>query len=198
MNKKVKQFLSHPFVINIGVAFLIVIVFVIGTLFWLDSYTRHGEKIMVPDLQGLDEKAAQQLLKEKKLKYEIIDSIFIKKRKPGTVKEQNPEAGAIVKEERKVYLTIYAYSPRKIVLPDLRDMSLRQAESIITSLGLKIGGYEAVPSEYKDLVKDVKYENKIVTPGTRITEGASIIIRVGKGQSIETSTDESLQDNLWD
>jgi len=198
MNKKVKQFLSNPYVKNIGAALLIVIILAVGALFWLDSYTRHGETITVPNLYGLDQKAAEEVLKEKNLKYEIIDSVFVKKKKPGSVKEQNPEAGAVVKEERKIYLTIYANSPRKVTLPDVRDMSLRQAEAILISVGLKIGSYESVPSEYKDLVKNVKYENKIVTPGTRITEGASIIICVGKGLSNEISNDDEIIDDPWD
>lgn len=199
MNKKVKQLLTNPLVINICAAFLIVIVLSIGALFWLDSYTKHGEKILVPDLYGLDESAAKQLLTEKKLRYEIIDSVFVKRKKPGSVKEQNPEAGFFVKEGRTIYLTVYAGNPRKVVLPDLRDMSLRQAEAIIISVGLKIGGHELVPSEYKDLVKNIKYENKFISPGMRIPEGASVTICVGKGLSNIITDDEIIdEENLWD
>ena len=193
MKKKTKKFLTNPFFINIGIALLILIIFFIGAFLWLDSYTNHGERIIVPDLQGLNEKAAAKLLEDKELKYEIIDSVFVKNKQHGTVKEQNPEAGSGVKKERTIYLTIYSHSPRKIVLPDLRDVSLRQAEAIISTSGLKVGSYEYVPSEYKNLVQDVKYGNMIVAPGTRITEGASVVLVVGRGLSNEMVTVVSLR-----
>jgi len=187
MNKNLKKILTNPFLISISAVILLLIGLFFGTLRWLDSYTNHGKEIFVPDLRGLDEEETEKILTSKKLGYEIIDSIFVKGEKAGTIMEQNPEAGARVKEERKIYLIINARSPRQVVLPDLRDVSLRQAEAIITSLGLKVGSYEYVPSEYKDLIQNVKYENRIAAPGARITEGASITLMVGKGLSNETT-----------
>ncbi len=159
----------------------------------MNGYTNHGEEIIVPDLHGLDEKESGKMLADKKLLYEIIDSIFVKGEKAGAVMEQTPEAGARVKEDRTIYLVINARSPRQVVLPDLRDVSLRQAEAIITSIGLKVGEYEYVPSEYKDLIQDVKYNKKVVKPGTRITDGATVTLLVGKGLSDETTTVISLR-----
>jgi beta-lactam-binding protein with PASTA domain len=193
MNKNLKRFLINPFSISIVAVILLLIVLFFGTLRWLDSYTNHGKEIFVPDLQGLDEEEAGKILASKKLGYEIIDSIFVKGKKAGTVMEQNPEAGARVKEERKIYLIINARLPRQVVLPDLRDVSLRHAEAMITSLGLKVGNYEYVPSEYKNLVQNVKYENRIALPGTRITEGSSVTLLVGRGLSNETTTLTSLR-----
>ena len=193
MNKNLKRFLTNSYFISIVAVILLLIVLFFGTLQWLSSYTNHGKEIFVPDLQGLDEQEAEKILTGKKLGYEIIDSIFVKGEKAGTIMEQNPEAGSRVKEERKIYLIINARSPRKVILPDLRDVSLRQAEGMLTSMGLKVGNYEYVPSEYKDLVQDVKYENRIAVPGTRITEGASVTLMVGKGLSHETTTVLSLR-----
>ncbi len=193
MNKTLKRFLTNPIIISIIAAIFILLVLFFGSLHWLDNYTNHGEEIIVPDLKGLNEEEAGKILASKKLEYEIIDSIFVKGEKAGAIMEQTPEAGSTVKEERKIYLLINARSPRQIVLPDLRDVSLRQAEAIIASIGLKIGEYEYVPSEYKDLVQDVKYGNRIAAPGTRITEGASIALLVGKGLSDETTIVVSLR-----
>ena len=193
MDRK-KRFFINPFFISFIAVILLLTALFFGALYWLDSYTNHGKVIFVPDLQGLNEQEAEKVLAGKNLKYEIIDSIFVKGKKAGVIMEQTPEAGSIVKEERKIYLVINACSPRKIVLPDLRDVSLRQAEAIITSMGLKTGNYEYVPSEYKDLVQDVKYENRIAAPGTRITEGASVTLLVGKGLSNETMTVMSLRE----
>jgi len=193
---RTKQFFTNPFFISAVAVIVLLIVLFWGAFRWLDSYTNHGKLIIVPDLYGLSEQEAEQILthKDKNLRYEIIDSIFVKGKKAGAIMEQNPEAGSIVKKERKIYLIINARSPRKVILPDLRDVSLRQAEAIITSMGLKIGDYEYVPSEYKDLVQDVKYGNRIAAPGTRITEGASVTLLVGKGLSNETTIVVSLRE----
>lgn len=185
MNKTVKKILVNPFVISILVAILILIGLFFGSLRWLDGYTNHGKEIIVPDLKGLEEVEAEKILTDKNLQYEIIDSIFVRGRKPGSIAEQNPEAGANVKEERTIYLIINAFSPRKIILPDIRDLSLRQAEAMIKSVGLKIKDYEFVPSEYKNLVQDVKYDSVVILPGSRITEGASVTLLVGEGLSDE-------------
>ena len=193
MNKNLKRFLINPFFISIVAAIFLLLIFFFGSLRWLNSYTNHGKEIIVPDLQGLGEQEAGKILTAKKLEYEIIDSIFVKGKKAGTIMEQTPEAGSAVKEERKVYLIINARSPRQVILPDLRDVSLRQAEAIINSVGLKVDNYEYVPSEYKDLIQDVKYENRIAAPGTRITEGAPVTLLVGKGLSNETTTVVSLR-----
>lgn len=193
MNKNLRRFLINPFFISIVAAIFLLLILFFGSLRWLNSYTNHGKEIIVPDLQGLGEQEAGKILTAKKLEYEIIDSIFVKGKKAGAIMEQTPEAGSAVKEERKIYLIINARSPRQIVLPDLRDVSLRQAEAVITSIGLKVGNYEYVPSEYKDLIQDVKYENRIAAPGTRITEGASVTLLVGKGLSNETTTVVSLR-----
>jgi beta-lactam-binding protein with PASTA domain len=187
MNKNIKKILTNPFLISIFAVILLSVGLFFGTLRWLGSYTNHGKEIFVPDLRGLNEEETGRILTSKKLRYEIIDSIFVRGEKAGVVMEQNPEAGARVKEDRKIYLIINARSPRKVILPDLRDVSLRQAEAIIISLGLKVGGYEYVPSEYKNLIQNVKYGDLIAPPGTRITEGASVILMVGQGLSSETT-----------
>ena len=194
MNKNFKKIFANRLFINVVALIFLLVALFFGTLTWLKSYTNHGKEIFVPDLQGLDEQETEKMLSAKKLKYEIIDSVFVKGKKAGIVMEQTPEAGSVVKEDRTIYLIINACSPRKIVLPDLRDFSVRHAEAMIRSLGLKIGEYEYVPSEYKDLVQDVKYENHIAVPGTRITEGSTVILLVGKGLSDEMTTVASFRE----
>lgn len=189
-----KRFFINPFTISIVIATLLLFGLFFGSLYWLDDYTNHGKEIIVPDLHGLNEQEAGGILAGNKLVYEIIDSIYVRGEKAGAVTEQTPEAGARVKEDRKIYLTINARSPRHVILPDLRDVSLRQAETIITSLGLKVGEYEYVPSEYRDLVQDIKYNDKIVKPGARIIVGSSVKLLVGKGLSDETTTVISLRE----
>ncbi|MCB0812521.1 MAG: PASTA domain-containing protein, partial [Flavobacteriales bacterium] len=61
---------------------------------------------------------------------EVIDSVHSDERPKGTVVEQDPVAGAEVKPDRKVYLVMNAMQPQMIDMPDLVDMSKRQAISV--------------------------------------------------------------------
>ncbi|MCQ2217500.1 MAG: PASTA domain-containing protein [Paludibacteraceae bacterium] len=180
-----KKILFNVFTINIALLLAVIVAAYFGTLYWIDSYTNHGQEIVVPELEGMTIDEASKMLKEKGLYCEIVDSLFVDGKKASAIVEQTPSAGAKVKAERTIYVVINTNTPRKVALPDLMDVSVRQAEAIVNSIGLKVSDYEYVPSEYKGLVEDVKYDNKIINPGTRITVGSSIVFCVGMGLSNE-------------
>lgn len=194
---KVKEILKKVFLnkytISIVAMSLIIVAGIYITLNWLDSYTRHGEEIIVPDLSGQLASDAGDMLEKKNLKYEISDSLFARKMAPGAVVEQIPEPGEKVKEGRTIYLVINARNPRQVPLPNLQDVSVRQAEAMIKSVGLVVKEFEYVPSEYKDLVQDVKFNDKTIAAGTRLDEGSSVVLIVGKGMSDEESVIMSLR-----
>lgn len=181
MNINFKKIFVNPYTISLVVAIVLVIALLIGTMSWLDTYTNHGNEIMVPDLTELKREEVAQILNESGLKCEVVDSIYVKGAKLGAVVEQIPEAGSSVKSGRTIYLIINSNSNRKVVLPDVRDVSLRQADAVITSIGLIVDSVEYVPSEYKDLVQDVKYDGRLMTAGDKIPEGSKVVLLVGRG-----------------
>ncbi|MDE6371836.1 MAG: PASTA domain-containing protein, partial [Duncaniella sp.] len=136
--------------INIG---LMIIAFVIicwlATL-WLRVWTRHGDTIPVPAVRSLSYSSAISLLEGEGLKGIVSDSIYDTRSQPGTVIEQNPKAGTIVKEGREVFLTITAFSPKMVTLPSLSDMSVRQARSILEGLEISHIGTRLVPTGLQD------------------------------------------------
>lgn len=185
MSISVKKIFLNPYTISLVALVGVVFLLIWGTLKWIDSYTNHGIELVVPDVTDLTAAEAATMLKEKNLKCEVVDSTFMKGKKLGAVVEQIPSPGSKVKENRTIYLITNSSSVRRIVLPDVREISLRQAEAMINSVGLKVENIEYVPSEYKDLVKDVKYKGKILTPGFRIPEGAPVVLLVGCGDTNE-------------
>jgi len=66
-------------------------------------------------------------------------------------------------------------------LPEISDVSYRQADAMLQSIGLSVSNVEYAPSEYKDLVTDIKFHGRSVLPGTRIPEGSSVVLVVGSG-----------------
>src|ERR1035438_8572825 len=90
---------------------------------YLDSYTKHGETITVPDLRGMTPDKLPDFLAEKHLKYIIIDSVFLAKKQKGMVVEQDPLPNEKVKENRTIYLTINKLVPTQVKFPALEDYS---------------------------------------------------------------------------
>ena len=56
---------------------------------------------------------------------------------------------------------------------------------MITSVGLIVDSVEYVPSEYKDLVQDIKSDGRLLAAGERIPEGSKVVLLVGRGAADE-------------
>lgn len=166
---------------NILKAAAILLVLIAAALLLLHFYTKHGRSEIVPKLKDLPVEDAISTINRHNLKFEIVDSVHVKEKKPGIIIEQNPAANTVVKPFRTIYLIINAKTARQIALPDLRDLSLRQAEAIAKSLGIHVSGVEYAASEYKDLILDVKYKGQSLAVGTKIPEGSSIELIAGNG-----------------
>ena len=58
------------------------------------------------------------LAKEKKLQFEVTDSVFLTDKKRGTITAQSPNPDFKVKENRKIFLTMNAFYPERVQVPD--------------------------------------------------------------------------------
>jgi len=169
--------------ILLHIGLMIIVACAIGwiSMVWLDYWTRHDSVITVPSVKSLSYPSASSLLKDNGLVSVLTDSVYDKSTRPGTVIEQNPKAGTIVKEGREIYLTINAFSPKMVTLPSLTDISVRQAKSILEGLEIRHVIEKRVPSDFKDLVLSVRYRGNRLSPGARVPVNASIELEVGEG-----------------
>jgi beta-lactam-binding protein with PASTA domain len=172
-----KLFLKNVF-LAIGIFILISILF----FFSLRFYTNHGESVEVPNLKEKKLEDAVKILNDLDLEYEVVDSTYLPGKPAGVVLEQIPAPTEKIKRYRKVFLTINSYSKPLITLPDVRDLSYRNAKATLESVGLQVVKVEYVPSEYKDLVKDVKKGRFVLAPGARVQEGSQLTLVVGGSQ----------------
>ncbi|MDD2797884.1 MAG: PASTA domain-containing protein [Bacteroidales bacterium] len=160
---------------------------VIALLIWLNIYTLHNESITVPDLRGLSVENASLILKNKNLRFEIVDSVFVKGKAPGAIVEQIPAPESNVKEGRIVFLSINGLTTKKVQVPDVRDQSSRQAEATLTAVGFEVAEIVEVSSEYKDLVVDIIYNKQKVMPGQKLPMGSKLILNIGDGMGSTNS-----------
>lgn len=189
--EKIKLFFkNHRIIAN--VILIIIVAWAICTIamFFLDSWTRHGEQVQVPSVKGLSYTEATNRLFAEDFTVEITDSIFDSTMRPGTVVEQSPIPGANVKPGRTVYLTVVAFTPKMVTVPYYLNSSLRQGRSMFEGLGFKRVDVRMVPSEYKDLVLGAHYNGLPLTPGMRIPITAKITLEVGLGYGAGGDEDE--------
>ena len=197
---------NKVFWVNLIAMPIIVIAVIFGVLHWLDTYTHHGESIIVPNINGLPLEEAGKELSKKNLELEVVDSNYVKGMPAGAVLEQKPVAGAKVKIGRTIYLTINTGEIPKVAIPDIIDnSSYRQAEARLRAMGFKLTEPEYIEGE-KDWIYGVKFNGKELTSGEKIPREAVLTLCVGddelKGDSIRTDSltiqsDKTIVDESW-
>ncbi len=178
--------------LHIGLMFLVAIVIGWLAMMWLDVWTRHDDTIVVPTVKSLTYDDATRRLSEEGLVAVLSDSVYDKSTRPGTVIDQNPKVGTVVKEGREIYLTINAFSPKMVTIPTLTDISVRQAKSILEGLEIKNIVEKRIPSEFKDLVLGVYYKGHRLSPGARVPVNATVELEVGQGVNDTIVDDDSI------
>jgi len=141
--------ISRTFLINFVILAILLIVLFIILQTSIKRYTHHGESLTVPEFKGMTIEQVDEVCKNKELQYKITDSIFIPDVPYFTVIEQTPDALSKVKVNRTIYLTISSDKPPKVKLPNIIDVTLRQAVVMIQNAGLKIGEltYKVTPEK---------------------------------------------------
>ena len=176
-----KKFLtSSIFLKHLGAAIVLMIVLIFVTMQALKVYTRHGISYPVPDFSGMFEQEALEVAKNMNILAEVVDSIYSSDAPPGVIVDQIPVAGFRVKENRVVSLTINSIMPEQVVLPQLINISIRQAMVLAENNGLQIGQITYEPSEFNDLVLKVRTGLDEIYPGKLLHKGATIDLVIGR------------------
>ena len=89
--------------------------------FGIQWYTKHGETVVVPSLVGKTKSEAIQLITDANLVPIIQDSVYSDSFPKLAITDQDPDMDRIVKENRKVYLTINSLPKPKVRMPKLID-----------------------------------------------------------------------------
>jgi len=176
-------FLSKFFLKNLGYAAIIAVGGVLILLIWMNFYTRHGQARPVPNFVGLTMEQTIKLAKKSRLRYQIIDSIYTAAVPRGCIAEQNPKPGFKVKKWRNVVLTINAFHPEMVAMPNLVNLPLRQAKALVESSGLEIGQLKYRPDISIDVVINQQYDGKDIREGDSIQKESVVDLILGKGLS---------------
>ncbi len=172
---------QKKFYIHLVIAIVLALVFLWAALFSLDRFTRHGEVYLVPDFNGMTMNEISSESYDEFFALQIIDSVYDKKAAKGTIILQHPLPGSKVKKGRHIFLTIVSEMPENIMMPNLKNLSVRQALVTMESIGLEVGTLEYVEYFARNAVVDQVIADEPVEPGTEVVKGTTIDLMVGKG-----------------
>lgn len=179
--------IKHPVIANLVYIIVVALVLLWAVLLFLDYWTMHGQTSVVPEIKQKSYNEARALLAANGLNIEISDSIYDRSIAPGTVVESWPKAGAVVKGDRQVYVTVTAFSPKQVTIsmPLTGNVSSRQAMSYLRGIGITDVRMVYVPSEFPDLVMGAKYGDTPLSVGSVIPVTSTVTLEVGNGPAPE-------------
>lgn len=163
---------------------------------YLPQVTNHDETITVPDAVGKNFTELEDFLGKRDLRYEVSDSTYSGSHPPLTVLKQYPAAGAKVKENRVIYVSLNRITPPTVGMPDLTDASLINADAILKSNELKRGRIELVRGPFQ-IVTGMKYKGHPIEKGERVPKGSVIDLVVADGGNRDFNT-PNLIGKEWD
>lgn len=172
---------SKPLWVHILLAIALIFLLLFGFLWSLGFVTKHGKTLTIPSVMGVSLAEAQSTLENRGFEIEIQDSVFVDTAAPLSVLRQFPEADAVVKENRTVYLTISRAIAPTIDMPNLEGMSFRNAEMVLRQYGLKLEDTVFKPDFAKNAVLEQQYNEQRIKPGTKIRMGSGIVLVLGSG-----------------
>ncbi len=184
---------TKKFWINIGLMAAISLVVLLICFLLLGTYTRHGKYVEVPDFTKMNAGELSDSRYAADFDFEVVDSVYFADASGGSVVKQDPLPGVMVKKDRTIYLTVATSHADKIKMPNLKDLSLRQATSLLETFGLKVGSLEYVADFAQNAVYAQKYRGVEIDPDAEIAKGAVIDLVIGGGNNYR-----SAEDSLYD
>ena len=179
----IKFIFSKLFLINLAMVGVLVVPACVGLFYFLDTYTEHDITVETPDFIGLTIGEIEAFADTNHLEFEIVDSLYSDELPKGTVAAQEPVPGYKVKRGRMIYVTINALLPKQVSIPDVRNLSLRQAKAVLESVGLKLGDLEYRPDIAKNAVLGQKIKGKEAKKGEMTFSGTVVDLVLGDGLS---------------
>jgi len=174
--------IKKRFYLHLGLSIVLTVILFFIVLQFIKIYSNHGDTYVLPDFSGKTLADIETERYDQLYEFIVIDSIFDSHNPKGSIVIQNPPAGSVVKQYRKVYVTLVAYSTEKVEMPDLIDLSLRQAVNSLRSKGLEVNYLQYVEDFAGNAILEQLYEGEVIEASTIIEKSAGIVLVVGLGR----------------
>jgi len=169
-----------PFIVLASVfAFFLLMNYIV-----LPWYVNHGSRLTVPTVVGVPLEEARRSLRDAGMEPVEAEIRPDPTHPAGTVVTQNPSGGAIVKEGRRVYLTVSGGEVR-VTVPLVRGRSIRDAKFALERFGLTLG---SVSEQNSEVFPQGTVIQQMPPADTRVARGTRVSLVVSKGSLREDTT----------
>jgi eukaryotic-like serine/threonine-protein kinase len=151
----------------------------------LGLITRHGKSKTVPYVIGKNLNDVEKQLSDAGFETVIQDSVYYDSLPRGVVIKQVPDADAVVKVNRTVYVIINRFVAPDIPMPNIIGYSLRNAQYTLESMGLKMGDTSSRVDFAKNTVLEISINGNVVKPGDKVKVGSKIDLVIARGKGEE-------------
>ena len=150
---------------------------VILDYFILPNYVGYNNEHYLPDIRGEYLEKATYQLRSLRFNTKPILIPYSESHTPGTIIKMFPRAFTKVKEGRTIDLTI-AGKDQDIEIPDISNLSLRNAKLTLTKLGL---GIDTIIYEYDNVISDGSISFQLPRKGQTVKSSTNMTLGVSRG-----------------
>lgn len=164
----------YIFIGSVAVFGIVVLLFIDFLI--MPYYTNYNEGITVPDVTKTSLEEAQHMLEEYGLRHEVLDRRTHSAYPANYIIDQSPSPQQIVKPNRKIYLTVNSSATPQTVVPNVVNMSLRNAEIQLENHGLSVGTKSYESSRFRNTIL-----RQSVAAGDTVARGTVVNLAVSDG-----------------
>lgn len=154
-----------------GVLFVALMNFIV-----MPMYTNYNEGVTVPDVTKISLSEAEELLVSRGLRYEVLDRRANSAYPADYIIDQSPSAKVLVKPNRKIYLTVNTAETPMTEVPNVVNMSYRNAEIQLSNHGLTVGTISYESSRFRNTIM-----RQSVAAGDTVSRGTVVNLVVSDG-----------------
>ncbi len=168
--------------LQLGLALVAIVLLGYGVLRWLKSSTNHGEFVEVPDFSKMSVLEMRKAIEDSGLRYQVLDSSNYDPEYPRfSILDQDPPPGNKVKTNRKIYFTVNPSGYKKVTVPDIVQVTQRNARAMLRAVGLDVQRITYIDELGKDMVYRMKFKGKYLKPGDKIPKTSRVELICGNG-----------------
>lgn len=177
MKQYLKKYLTRKIFLILGGIFTAgILLALIMDLIIMPYYTNFNQGITVPDVTKISLTEAEEKLEHIGLRFEILDRRANTAYPANYIIDQSPSARQIVKPNRKIYLTVNTAVTPHTVVPDVVNLSLRNAEIQLENHGLSVGTRSYESSRFRNTIL-----RQSVAAGDTVARGTVVNLVVSDG-----------------
>jgi beta-lactam-binding protein with PASTA domain len=176
-----KKYIRYPgLTVGVFVALFLFLLLVDRVI--MPAAVHTGRECILPDITNLSLREAKEILQKRDLSLRVLAEEYNPLKPPGIILSQSPAPQAKVKKGRIVKVVV-SKGEKMVLVPDLKGVSLRQAEIMLREKGLEVG-------EITWVCSDTFPENVVVESspsfGLSVPLGMSVNLEVSLGVSPDT------------